>query len=135
MTTGHHEFIFASYGAAETDEGDSMKKRILHLCTLAVACGAAGTAAGGGTARGRHVGETPPLPPVSSFSARVDNQWYPLEPGTRYVYTGVKDGKPSRDVVTVTHQTKTIDGVPCVVVQDRLYLRGRLGERTTDWYS
>jgi len=28
-----------------------------------------------------------------------------------------------------------IEGVPCVVVNDRLYLRGRLRERTTDWYS
>jgi hypothetical protein len=31
--------------------------------------------------------------------------------------------------------TTTIAGVPCVVVHDRLYLRGRLRERTTDWYS
>ncbi len=30
---------------------------------------------------------------------------------------------------------RTIDGVPCIVVQDRLYLRGRLGERTTEWYT
>src|SRR5690349_16556515 len=74
-------------------------------------------------------------PPASAFSARVDNEWFPLRPGTRYVYIGEKDGKPSRDVVTVTHLTKSIDGVPCVVVHDRLYLRGRLGERTTDWYS
>jgi hypothetical protein len=65
----------------------------------------------------------------------VDNQWFPLLPGTRYLYTGVKDGKPSRDILTVTHQTKTIAGAPCVVVRDRLYLRGRLAERTTDWYS
>ena len=69
------------------------------------------------------------------FSAQVDNPWFPLRPGTRYVYTGIKDGQPSRDVVFVTHQTRTIDGVPCVAVQDRLYLRGRLEERTTDWYS
>jgi hypothetical protein len=69
------------------------------------------------------------------FSAHVDNPWFPLLPGTRSVYTGVKDGRPSRDVVVVTHQTRTIEGVPCVAVQDRLYLRGRLGERTTDWYS
>jgi hypothetical protein len=75
------------------------------------------------------------LPPASSFSARVDNQWFPLQPGTRYRYTGVKDGEPSRDVVTVTHQTKTIIGVPCAAVHDQLYLRGRLEERTTDWYS
>jgi hypothetical protein len=74
-------------------------------------------------------------PPASGFSARVTNQWFPLKPGTRYVYTGVKDGRPSRDVVTVTHRTKTIAGAPCAVVEDRLYLRGRLGERTSDWYS
>ena len=37
--------------------------------------------------------------------------------------------------MTVTHQTKMIDGVPCVVIKDRLYLNGRLAERTTDWYT
>src|SRR5436309_11815351 len=71
----------------------------------------------------------------SGFSAHVDNPWFPLVPGTRYLYTGVKDGKPSRDIVTVTYETKTVAGAPCVVVHDRLYLRGRLAERTTDWYS
>jgi hypothetical protein len=69
------------------------------------------------------------------FSARVDNPWFPLKPGTTYVYRGVKDGEPARDVVNVTHATRTIIGAPCVAVSDRLYLRGRLEERTTDWYS
>ncbi|HEX3227105.1 MAG TPA: hypothetical protein VHQ89_13495 [Gaiellaceae bacterium] len=69
------------------------------------------------------------------FSATVDNPWFPLTPGTTYHYTGVKDGKPSRDVMTVTRQTKTIDGAPCVAVSDKLYLAGRLEEKTTDWYS
>jgi hypothetical protein len=69
------------------------------------------------------------------FSATVDNPWFPLTPGTTYHYTGVKDGKASRDVMTVTRQTKRIDGAPCVAVTDRLYLAGRLEERTTDWYS
>jgi hypothetical protein len=75
------------------------------------------------------------MPPASSFSAHVTNPWFPLEPGTRWVYTGVKDGKRSRDVVIATHATKTIAGVRCVAVHDLLYLRGRLEERTTDWYS
>jgi len=74
-------------------------------------------------------------PNPSNFSPRVDNPWFPLKPGTVYVYRGVKDGKQARDIVTVTHRTQKIDGVPCVVVSDRLYLRGRLEERTTDWYS
>jgi hypothetical protein len=71
----------------------------------------------------------------SRFAARVDNAWFPLESGVRYVYRGVKDGKRSRDVVEVTHETKTIRGAPCVAVHDRLYLHGRLAERTTDWYT
>ena len=75
------------------------------------------------------------MPPPSSFTTRVDNQWFPLLPGTHWVYTGLKDGKASRDFVAVTHQTRKIEGVPCVAVSDRLYLLGRLEERTTDWYS
>jgi hypothetical protein len=51
------------------------------------------------------------------------------------VYRGEKDGKQSRDVLTVTHATRVVDGAPCVVIQDRLYLDGRLEERTTEWYS
>jgi hypothetical protein len=75
------------------------------------------------------------VPKPSDFSARVDNPWFPLEPGSTYVYRGIKDGRPSREVLKVTHQTKRIGGVPAVVVSDRLYVDGRLAERTTDWYS
>jgi hypothetical protein len=74
-------------------------------------------------------------PPASSFTARVDNPWFPLRPGSTYVYRGRKDGRAARDVMTVTHVVARIDGVPCVVVRDRLWLDGRLEERTTDWYS
>ncbi|HZR96483.1 MAG TPA: hypothetical protein VFA56_12365 [Gaiellaceae bacterium] len=69
------------------------------------------------------------------FTAHVDNPWFPLKPGTRWVYTGVKDEQPSRDVVVVLHRTETIAGAPCIAVSDRLYVHGRLAERTTDWYS
>jgi len=69
------------------------------------------------------------------FSAHVTNPWFPLRPGTVYVYRGVKDGKAARDVVTVTHRVRTIQGAPCAVVRDLLYLNGKLEERTTDWYS
>jgi hypothetical protein len=71
----------------------------------------------------------------AKFSPRVDNPWLPLAPGTTYVYRGVKDGEPARDLVTVTHETKRIGGVICVAVRDRTYLSGKLRERTTDWYA
>jgi len=71
----------------------------------------------------------------SNFTAHVDNPWLPFVPGTAFVYSGVKDGKPTRDVVTVTHQTALIEGVPCIAIHDDLFEQGRLEERTTDWYS
>ena len=79
---------------------------------------------------------TPTDPPgPTGFVPRVDNPWFPLRPGTTYVYRGVKDEQPSRDVFTVTAAIETIQGIRCTVVHDRLYLRGRLRERTEDWYA
>lgn len=74
-------------------------------------------------------------PDPSEFVAHVDNPWFPLRPHTTYVYRGVKDGQPSRDVFKVTTRTRKIEGVRCTVVRDRLYLSGRLEERTVDWYA
>jgi hypothetical protein len=72
---------------------------------------------------------------TAGYAPRVDNPWFPLTPGTTFVYRGVKDGKAARDVFTVLHSTKMIQGVRCTSVSDRLYLAGRLEERTTDWYA
>jgi hypothetical protein len=93
---------------------------VLAVAALAAALGVAGGAAGGGP---------------HGFTAKVDNPWFPLKPGTRYEYVGTKDGEPSRDVTVVTHQTRAIQGAPCVAVSDRLFVRGKLHERTTDWYT
>jgi hypothetical protein len=80
----------------------------------------------------------PPPPPrfvPANFVDRVDNPWFPLTPGTVYVYRGMKDGQQSRDVVAVKKWTRSIVGIHATVVQDRLFLDGRLEERTTDWYA
>jgi hypothetical protein len=101
-----------------------MSRKALALIVVALAV------AGCGSAKS----ETAPAK-RPGFTARVTNPWFPLRPGSVYRYRGVKDGKPSREVLVVTHRTKTIDGAPCVVVSDRLYLGSRLEERTIDWYS
>jgi len=69
------------------------------------------------------------------YTANITNPWFPLPPGRVWVSTGVKDGEPARDIMRATPRTVTIAGVPCRVVEDRLYLRGRLAERTTDFYA
>jgi len=95
-----------------------MKKIIVLVCLLAA--GAAVHASPGRFGAG---------------SNRVTNPWFPLRPGSIWVYRGAKDGKPARDVVTVPRAVKTVDGVRSQPVEDRLYLAGRLAERTTDWYA
>ena len=74
-------------------------------------------------------------PPTHGFVRTIDNPWFPLIPGSRYRYEGVKDGNPAIDVMKVTHRIKHILGAPTTVVDDRLYERGRLAEKTLDYYA
>jgi hypothetical protein len=84
--------------------------------------GAAATPAAGG-------------PNPANFVDEVDNQYFPLEPGTTYTYRGTRDGQPTRTVVTVTDKTIVIQGVTCTVVHDDLFVAGRLAETTDDYYA
>ena len=72
----------------------------------------------------------------SNFVRIIDNPWFPLKPGTTLRYRGVKDGKPTIDVFTITSKTKDIQGVPATVVHDALYnTKGKVVEDTMDWYG
>jgi len=67
-------------------------------------------------------------PAPADFTARVTNPYFPLVPGMRWEYRGVKDGRALRDVVAVTSRVERIRAVPCAVVRDRKwYVRG-IGE-------
>lgn len=71
----------------------------------------------------------------SQFGPDVDNPWFPLRPGTTYVYAGTKDGASAIDVFAPSRTTRVIDGVRTRVVHDRLLLDGALRETTTDYYA
>ena len=98
-------------------------KRVLIVLLVLCACAV-------GASQAQSQAAQPP-----KFVKRIDNPWFPLEPGTTYVYTGRKDGKRGRDVVRVTSRTRRIRGVVCTEIDDRLYLNGYLAERTKDWYA
>lgn len=87
---------------------------------------------------------TDPVTSASYFAPRfdpdrfvhdVDNRFFPLVPGTRYVYVGEEDGEREVDVVLVTHERKNILGISAVVVLDRVFVDGELAEKTFDWYA
>jgi hypothetical protein len=71
----------------------------------------------------------------SNFVDRVDNPYFPLEPGTTWVYEGKTPEGTERVEDTVLQKTKRVMGVECVVLRDRVWTNGELVEETFDWYA
>jgi hypothetical protein len=71
----------------------------------------------------------------NNFVTGVTNPYFPLHPGDRRILDGTRDGKVAHEVFAVTSETKTIQGVTCVVVRDGLTLDGKPAEQTDDWYA
>lgn len=80
----------------------------------------------------------PPYAPEinpANFSDKITNSYFPLTPGTTFIYEGKRDDQPRRDEMTVTRETKVIMGVRCIVVRDISMTNTELVEKTTDWYA
>jgi hypothetical protein len=71
----------------------------------------------------------------ANFGPDVDNPWFPLPPGTTFVYAGRSDGAKALDVFRPSHRTKIIVGVRTRVVNDLVFEDGILQERTSDYYA
>jgi hypothetical protein len=119
---------------------------ITKASLAAAACAAAAVAGGcGGAVTARSQPATAALPqggePVTldpgAFTTTIDNPWFPLRPGSRWVYRETDtDGTDQRVVVTVTKRTKRIaNGITARVVHDVATERGRPVEVTDDWYA
>jgi hypothetical protein len=92
---------------------------------------AAGSASSLAPIRGSY---SPSIDPAN-FVAGVDNRYWPLVPGTRFHYEGVRGRTPQTDDELVTRRVKLILGVRCTVVQDTVFEHGHPIERTFDWYA
>lgn len=71
----------------------------------------------------------------NDFVVTIDNQYYPLTPGTTFFYEGTTEGEPITEEVNVTDDTKEIMGVTTIVVRDKAFINGELVEDTNDWYA
>ncbi len=71
----------------------------------------------------------------TDFVAEVDNPYFPLQPGTTFVYQGQTEEGTERNEVVITDKAKSILGVTAVVVWDRVWLNDLLIEETFDWYA
>jgi len=78
-------------------------------------------------------------PAKFSQSTNIDNEWYPLRPGTKWVYDGYTTERrkqvPHRVQVTVTDLTKEILGVRTVVAWIEDFVEGELVEKEIAFYA
>jgi hypothetical protein len=86
----------------------------------------------------------PPLPQKdepfeldpADFEDTIDNPYWPMTAGSRWVYRETDAGGTVQQVVvTVTDRTKTIDGIRATVVRDTVTEDGELVEDTFDWFA
>jgi hypothetical protein len=76
-----------------------------------------------------------PVIDPANFVATVDNPFFPLVPGTTFVYEGQTPDGLEHDEFAVTHNTRVILGVTCTEVHDTVTTNGRLTEDTLDWFA
>ena len=121
------------------------------LAALVVACGDGDDAAAPTTAAtqteapidvtepapsGLPQGDEPfPLDPAD-FVAEIDNPYWPMTPGNRWVFTEIdEEGNELRVEVTVTDEKRDIIGISAAVVHDVVTMNGEVIEDTFDWYA
>jgi hypothetical protein len=90
---------------------------------------------GGGSALPQ--GSEPANLDPADFTTQIDNPYWPMAPGDRWVYRETDtEGTVQRVVVTVTPKTKRIaNGVDARVVHDVVTEGGQPVEVTDDWYA
>jgi hypothetical protein len=76
-----------------------------------------------------------PVIDPSNFVRRIDNPYFPLTPGTTFIYEGQTAEGFEHDEFAVTHHTRVILGVRCVEVHDTVKTDGQLTEDTLDWFA
>ena len=81
-------------------------------------------------------GSDPPTLGPADFVERIDNPFWPMAPGTTWVYREADThGNEQKVVVKVKERTREILGISATVVRDVVSQDGELVEDTLDWYA
>ena len=85
------------------------------------------------------LGPTPYSPVIDNAHfpnpTTINNAFFPLVPGTTFVYEGQTSEGFEHVEFAVTHKTRTILNIECIEVHDTRKLDGKLAEDTRDWFA
>ncbi len=97
----------------------------------------ASTAAGSSSQGGLPQGSEPVKLDPADFSTNIDNPYWPMAPGNKWVYSETDTvGGREKVVVEVTGKTKMIaNGIEARVIRDTVTENGIPVEITDDWYA
>ena len=110
--------------------------RALPLLLAAAIAGLLATACGANEPAAVPQGSEPVRLDPDDFGSDVQNPYWPLEPGSRWVYRERDaEGNEQRVEVTVTDRGKSILGIDAIVVHDLVTEDGEPVEDTFDWYA
>ena len=109
--------------------------RIRWIAAMTATMVIAGVLGAGALASGPSKGGAGPGPDPADFTSPKPNAYFPLEPGTVLTYRGSEGRDRLSERVTITDQTKMIQGITTIVVSDVVYANGVLDEKTEDWYA
>lgn len=72
----------------------------------------------------------------ADFISVVDNPYFPLTPGTKWVYEAhLEDGSTERIEIEILHETRVVNGVTSTILHDSVFVDGVLVEDTFDWFA
>lgn len=119
---------------------NALRAAVVGLLATGLAAGASGAGASPTAQDATCVlprgGERVDLVP-SHFTTRIDNPYWPMRPGSRWVYRETdSEGARQKVVVTVTSKTKRVaNGITTRVVHDAVTADGSPVEITDDYYA
>jgi hypothetical protein len=106
------------------------------LGTIAAACGGDSNSRDKRSASALPQGSEPIMLDPADFTSRIDNPYWTMRPGSRWIYRELdNEGARKRVEVTVTRRTKRILGIEARVVHDVVTEDGQIVEDTFDWYA
>jgi hypothetical protein len=117
--------------AAGKDKSPGTSTKAASSTTAAAV--AAGSSSQGGLPQGS---ESVKLDPAN-FSINIDNPYWPMSPGSKWVYSETDTkGTTQKAVIEVTDKTKMIaNGIEARVIRDTVSENGVPVEITNDWYA